>query len=161
MHHWASPSGIFSHLLQNLMLKCFHFFPLLDFYLMISESRHSWCAVSVFDIPLCSWVSAGKTKWEFATTWKLGLEPNISRKLEVSSLIDLILAMAVLFSDMTLTLRKSRVRCCGAMQFRACSSLMSATLPEKDGCETWVRRVLNWPSLRNSNMATEVHFKLR
>jgi len=28
---------------------------------------------SVFGIPLCSWVSAGGTKWEFATTWILGL----------------------------------------------------------------------------------------
>jgi len=36
-------------------------------------------------------------------------EPKISRKPEVSSLIGLILAMTVLFSDMTLTLRKSWV----------------------------------------------------
>jgi len=64
------------------MLKYLHFFPLPDCYLMISESSYSWCAVSVFSILLCLWVSAGETKWEFATTWKLGLEPKISRNLK-------------------------------------------------------------------------------
>ena len=34
-----------------------------------------------------------------------------------SAAIDLILAMTVLFSDMTLTLHKNRVHCCGVMQF--------------------------------------------
>ena len=53
-------------------------------------------------------------QWEI---WKLGQERKICRKPEVSSLIDLILAVAVLFSDTTLTLRKSRVHCCGVMQF--------------------------------------------
>jgi len=67
------PSDIFSPLLQNLTLKCLHFFPLPDYSLMISGSRYNWCAVSVHGIPLCSWVSAGRTKWEFATTWKLEL----------------------------------------------------------------------------------------
>jgi len=38
VRHWASPSYIFSHLLQNLMLKCLHFFPLPDYCLMISGS---------------------------------------------------------------------------------------------------------------------------
>jgi len=52
---YASPSRNFSHLLQNLMLKCLHFFPLSDYSLMISGSdRYSWCAVSVFGIPMCS-----------------------------------------------------------------------------------------------------------
>ena len=111
---------------------------------MISESRYSWGAVSVFGIPLCSWVFAGGTKWEFATTWKLGLRTKISRKPDVSSLIDLILAMAVLFSDMTLTLHKSWFHCCGVIQFWACSSLMSVTLPPEAGCETWVCIVLKW-----------------
>jgi len=37
-------------------------------------------------------------------------EPKISRKPEIS-LIDLILAMTLLFADMTLTLHKSRVHC--------------------------------------------------
>jgi len=62
--------------------------------------------------------------------------------------------MSVLFSDVTLTLRKSGVHCCGVMQFWACSSLISVPLPAEAGCETWVRIVLKWPSLRNSNMAT-------
>ena len=78
--HWVSPSDIFSHLPQNLMLRCLDFFPLPDSYLMISETRYSWCAVSVFGILLCSWVFAGRTKWEFATTWKLGLKNKISQK---------------------------------------------------------------------------------
>jgi len=30
VRQWASPPDIFSHLLQNLMLKCLHFFPLRD-----------------------------------------------------------------------------------------------------------------------------------
>jgi len=34
-----------------------------------------------------------------------------------SAAIDLILTMTVLFSDMTLALRKSQVHCCGVMQF--------------------------------------------
>jgi len=72
VHHWASPSDSFSHLLQNLMLKCLHFFPLPDYSLMISGNKYSWCAVSVCGILMCSWVSARGTKWEFATTWKLG-----------------------------------------------------------------------------------------
>jgi len=67
------PHPTFSHLLQNLMLKYLHFFPQPDYYLIISESRYSWYAVSVFGIPLCSWVSARGSKWEFALTWKLGL----------------------------------------------------------------------------------------
>jgi len=44
-------------------------------------------------------------------------ESKIYRKLAVSSLIDLILAMTVLFSDMTLTLRIRRFHCCYVMQF--------------------------------------------
>jgi len=50
-------------------------------------------------------------------TGKISPPGKISRKPEVSSLIDLILAMTVLFSDMTHTMRKSRVHCCGVMQF--------------------------------------------
>jgi len=55
------------------------------YYLMISQSRYSWCAVSVFCIPLCSWVVAGGTKWEFGN-WDQ--EPKVSRKPEVRSWID-------------------------------------------------------------------------
>jgi len=69
---WASPPDIFSHLLQILMLKCLHFFTVSDQYLIISESRYSWCAVSVFGFPLFMGVRKG-AKWKFATTWKLGL----------------------------------------------------------------------------------------
>jgi len=47
---------------------------------------------------------------------EIGTKNQKSRKPEVSSLIDLILAMTVLFSDTTLTLRKSPVYCCGVMQ---------------------------------------------
>ena len=79
------------------------FCPLPDYHLVICGSRYSWCAVLVFGFPLCSWMSEGGTKWEFATTWILGLRTKISRKPEVSSLIDLIFAMTVLFFDMTLT----------------------------------------------------------
>ena len=120
------------------MLKCLHFFPLPDYYLMISESRYSWCVVSVFGKSLCSWVSA-RGKMRICHHLQLGLRTKISKKPEVSSLIDLILAMTVLSSNMTLTLRKSRVHCCGVMQFWACSSLMSATFPAEAGCETWVQ----------------------
>jgi len=45
----------------------------------------------------------------------------------MSAGIDLILAMSVLFSDTTLTMRKSRVHRCGVMHFWACGSLMSAS----------------------------------
>jgi len=37
------------------MLKCLHFIPLPDYYVMISENRCSWYAVSVLGIPPCSW----------------------------------------------------------------------------------------------------------
>ena len=56
------------------------------------------------------------------------------RNLKSAALIDLILAMTILFSDMTLTLHKSRIHC-----YWACSSHMSAALPAEAGCETWVR----------------------
>jgi len=45
------------------------------------------------------------------------LEIGTKNQKFLSSLIDLILAMTVLFSDMTLTLHKSRVHCCGVIQF--------------------------------------------
>jgi len=94
---------------------------------MISESMYSWCAVSVFDIPLWSKVSARGAKWQFC---RHHLEIGTKNKKFLENLrsaaIDLILAMTVLFSYMTLTLRKSRVHCCGAMHFWACGSLMSA-----------------------------------
>jgi len=125
-------------LIQNLMLKCLNFFPLPDYYLMISETRYSWCNVPVFGIPLCSWVSAGGQYGNFPPPRNWDQEWKMYRKLEVSSLIDLILAMTILFSDMTLTLHKSRVRCCCAMQFWAYSSLMPAPLPAGAGCETSV-----------------------
>ena len=123
----ASPSDISSHLLQNLTL-CLHFFPLPDYYL-ISEIMYSWCAVSVFGIPLCSWASArGGQNGHLLPPGNWDWKPKICRKPEVSSLIDLILAMTVLFSDMTLTvtMRKSQVHCCGVMHWWACGSLMSA-----------------------------------
>jgi len=66
------PTFLTIYLIQNLMLKCLNIFPLPDHYLMISENRYSWWDVPVLGIPLCSWVSAGGTIWEFATTWKLG-----------------------------------------------------------------------------------------
>jgi len=37
--------------------------------------------------------------------------------LKSAAIINLILAMTVLFSDVTLTLHKSRVHCCGVIQF--------------------------------------------
>jgi len=89
---------------------------------------HSWL-VRVFGIPLCSWVSAERTKWNSPPPGNWDQEPQLSRKPEVSSLLDLILVMTILFSDMTLTLHKSRVHCCGVR---------------------WVRIVLNWTSLRNT-----------
>ena len=108
VRQWAFPSDIFSHLLQKLMLKCLHFFPLPDYYLIISESRYSWCAVSVFGIPLCSW---GVRKWgEMGNSHHLEIGTKNQKFLEnLKSAAWLILAMKVLFSDMTLTLRKSRV----------------------------------------------------
>jgi len=48
--------------------------------------------------------------------WILGLRTKFSKKAEVSSLIDVILAMTVLFADMTVTLHKSRVHSYGIMQ---------------------------------------------
>ena len=43
-------------------------------------------------------------------------EPKLFRKPEASSLIDLTLAMTVLFVYVTLTLHKSRIHCSGIMQ---------------------------------------------
>jgi len=73
---------------------------------------------------------------------EIATKNQISRKPEVK--IDLILAITVLFSDMTLTLHKSRTHCCGVMQFWTCSSRMSATLPAKADCETWVRIICGY-----------------
>jgi len=145
--HWAFPSDIFSHLLQNPMLKCLHCFPLPDYYLMISQSRYSWCAVSVFGIACAHGCPQGGQNGNLPLPANWCYEPNTSRKPEVSSLIDLILAMTVLFSNIILTLCKSRVHCCGVMQFWPCSSLISATLPAEAGCE-------NWRSLCNSNIGS-------
>jgi len=36
------PTFLVIYLIQNLMLICLHFFPLPDYYVMISESRYSW-----------------------------------------------------------------------------------------------------------------------
>jgi len=50
-----------NHLLQNLMLKRFTFFQLPDYYLMVSKSSYSWCAVSVLGItPVFMGVRRGK-----------------------------------------------------------------------------------------------------
>jgi len=124
---------------------------------MISESRCSWCAVSVIGIPLYSWASVGGINWEIATTWKLWQRTKNLQKTWRQQLNWLVACNDSFVFDMTLTLRKSWVHCCGVMRFWACSSLMSATLPAEAGCETWVRVVIKWPSLRNCNMATKVH----
>jgi len=55
------------------------FLPLPDYALMISGSRYSWCAVSVFGITLCSWVSAGGKKGIFH---HLEIGPNNQKFLE-------------------------------------------------------------------------------
>ena len=126
VRHWVSPSDIFSHLPQNLMIRCLDFFPLSDSYLITSESG---CAVAgaLFQCLAFSCVPVGVCRGdkmgichhqEIGTIirfWGKWLKPKIPRTHEGSSLIDLILAMTVLLSDMTLTLRKSRVHCSGIM----------------------------------------------
>jgi len=70
--------------------------------------------------------------------------------------------MTVLFFDMKLTLHKCRVDCSGVMQWWwACSSLNPLHCLQR-----WVAKLGSgllwcWCSLRNNNMATNVHFKLR
>jgi len=56
------PTFLAIYLILNLMLKCLNFFPLPDYYLMISETRYGWWDVPVFGISLCSWVSEAGTK---------------------------------------------------------------------------------------------------
>ena len=129
VHHWASPSDNFSHLLQNLMLECLHFFPLPDYSLMINGRWYSWCAVSVFGIPLCSWVSAGGTKREFATTWKLGLRTKNFQKTWSQQLNWLNFCNEGFIFWYDTHTAQEPIHCCGVMQFWACSSHLSATLP--------------------------------
>jgi len=47
---------------------------------------------------------------------EIRIKNQIFEKTEVSSLIDVILAITVLFADMTVTLHKSRVHSSGIMQ---------------------------------------------
>ena len=64
--------------------------------------------------------------------WKLVKEPKIYRKPEASSLIPINWFNSCnqsLFAGMTLTLHKSQVHCSGVMQWWACSSLISASVP--------------------------------
>jgi len=114
VRHWASPSNVFSHLLQNLLLKCLHFLPNTVLNLIISESSYSWSALSVFGIPLYSW-EGGNGHLLPPGNWVE--EPKISRTPKVSSLTNLILAMTVSFAGRTLTLHKSRIHCSGIMQW--------------------------------------------
>jgi len=67
-------------------------------------------------------VHGGEQNGHFPT-WKLGLGIKFLKKTEVSSLIDVILAMTVLFTDSRVTLHQSRVNSSGIMQWWACSSL--------------------------------------
>jgi len=83
-----------------------------------------------FSIAVFLLIYLGDEWWEFTKyTWnghflEIGTKnKKFLEKPEIGSLTDLILAMAVLFADMTLTPHKSQVHCSGVMQWWACSSL--------------------------------------
>ena len=71
-------------------------------------------------------------KRAFASPWKLGLRTKTLSKTW----------RQLLFAAITLTLHRSQVHCSGAMQWWACSSLMSAPLPAEVSCQTCKQIVL-------------------